>query len=121
MLLTLTQITPSEVEQLLIDRASVHGASEGELLRVAYCENRNFIPGLRNSYSGAIGIGQWMPGRGNHWDRTPAWRENRIDIHQEYSIGNINSLYFDVDMLAWSFGTEAQILYPGNKRGWSCY
>lgn len=117
--LLITLQTTSEVEQLLTDRAQVHGASVGEVLRVSQCENRNLTPGLVNyAGSGAIGIGQWLPGRGNHWDRTPAWREHRIDIHQVYRAGDINALYYDVDMFAWSFGREAP---AGNKRGWSCY
>lgn len=118
----LAQTTYSQVEQLLVDRAVVHRASPAEVLRVARCENTNLIPGLQNfGGSGAIGIGQWLAGRGNHWDRTPAWREHRIDIHQAYYSGNPDALYYDVDMFSWSFGEEAQRMYPGNKRGWSCY
>lgn len=121
-LLTLNQTTTNEVEQLLIERATVHRAIPAEVVRVAKCENTHLTPGLVNyGGSGAIGIGQWMPGRGNHWDRTPAWRVLGIDIHQAYRSLDNNALYYDVDMFAWSFGSEAQAIYPGNKRGWSCY
>jgi hypothetical protein len=112
------QPSTNQVEQLLIERAVVHRANQSEVLRVARCENTNLTPGLRNPVSGAIGIGQWLPGRGNHWDRTPAWREVGIDIHETYRSGNSNALYYDVDMFAWSFSPEAP---AGNKRGWSCY
>lgn len=118
----LQQVSSNEVEQLLIDRANAHGANAQEVVRVARCENRNLVPGLTNfGGSGAIGIFQWMSGRGNHWDRTPAYRDLGIDIHQAYRTGDSNALYYDIDMGAWSFSPEAQRMYPGNKFGWSCY
>lgn len=120
-LLTL-QVTTNEVEQLLIERATVHRAIPAEVVRVAKCENTHLTPGLVNyGGSGAIGIGQWMPGRGNHWDFSPAWRNYRIDIHEEYGRRNSDALYFDVDMFSWSFGEEASRMYPNIKNGWSCY
>lgn len=114
----LLQVNTLDVEQLIIERSEVHGAEVQEVLRVARCENRNLVPGLRNPTSGAIGIGQWLPGRGNHWDRTPHYREVGIDIHQAYVVGDVNALFYDVDALAWSFSPHAP---QGNKRGWSCY
>ena len=77
---------------------------------------------LKRGSHGEVGVLQWLgPGQGNHWDRTPAWREERINILAEYQRGNPDALFYDVDMGSWSFGPEAQRLYPGNKRGWSCY
>jgi hypothetical protein len=110
------------IQQLLVERSREYGAIPSEVLCVARREtsqdpfNPNLIGGL-----GEVGLGQWRPGRGWHWDRTPAWRVWRIDIVTEYRNGNPDAIWHDADMLAWSFGAEAQRLYPGNRQGWSTW
>ena len=108
------------VEAILIDRAAAHGANLAEVMTVARCENPRFDPSAVGGH-GERGIGQWLPGRGNHWDRTPAWREQRIDVVAMYRAGHPDALWVDLDQFVWSFSPEAQQLYPNNKAGWSCW
>jgi len=103
--------------ELLVDRALAHGADPAEVTCIAYAES-SLDPAAVGSH-GERGFGQWVPGRGNHWDRTPAWRRQRIDIVAAYRAGDPDAVWIDADMLAWSFGPEAETLYPGNQGGWS--
>lgn len=104
-----------EVRELLLNRADAHGIPHAVAIELTEkCENRDLDP----SAIGAgvhYGIGQWAIGRGNHWDKTPAWTELRIDIVTEYKRGNPDALWFDLDMLMWSFSMDAP---RGNYLGW---
>lgn len=99
-----------EIEQLIIERAIVHGADPATLLRVARCESR-FNPYLVGA-SGERGVAQWHP-RGV-WFSTPAYRELGINIIQLYTTGHEHVVYYDIDMFAWAFAN-------GYQRHWSCY
>ena len=115
---------PGVVQHLLIERAIAHGAQVAEVLAVVKCETGGTWSPWLVGRLGEVGWGQWLPGRvlgANHWGRTPAWRELRIDIIALYRSGHPDALWIDADMLAWSFGLEAERLYPGNRRGWSCW
>lgn len=114
-LLLTSQPTTSEVEQLLIDRSHAHGADPELVLRVARCENRNLTPGLLSPSQTTIGIGQWLRGRGNHWDLTPAYTVYNLDIFNLYASNDPNALYYDVDQFAWSM-SQLHL-----RNGWSCY
>lgn len=113
---------PDAIQSLLRERAGAHNAPEALVLSVARCETGGSWSPLRVGGLGERGLGQWLPGRGNHWDRTPAWQTWRIDIVQEYRERGDDPevVWLDADMLAWSFGPEAESLYPGNWHGWSC-
>lgn len=109
------------VRGLLRERALAHGADPAEVLAVAACETGGtFDPYLVGGH-GERGLGQWLPGRGNAWDLTPAWREQGIDIVSAYRRGDPDAVWFDADMLAWSFGAEAAARYPGLRAHWSCW
>lgn len=117
----LLQTSTYEVEQLIRERAAVHGANPDEVVRVAYCENRTLTPGRIGFNGNTIGIAQWLRGRGNHWDRSPQYRIERLDIWELYLTHDPDALYHDVDAMAWSFGAQALSMYPNNRQGWTCY
>lgn len=105
----LFQVTTSDVQQLIVDKAIEHGANQQTLLRVANCESRY------NRYaigaSGERGIAQWHP-RGI-WFSTPAYREQGINIIHLYNLDHEHAMYYDIDMFAWAFSR-------GYASHWSC-
>jgi hypothetical protein len=114
--------SPETVKQIVAERAEAYGASPALVLSVAACETGGSFSPERVGSNGERGIGQWLPGRGNHWDRTPAWRVWQIDIVHEYvQRGPVEEVvWLDIDQLAWSLSPEAEKVYPDNWRGWTC-
>jgi len=103
-----------DIEQLIVDRAIIHGANPQLLLRVARCES-GFNPNLIGA-SGERGVAQWHP-RGA-WFSTPAYREQGINIIQVYVERHEHAVYYDIDMFAWAFGREAPLRL---RHQWSCF
>lgn len=121
LLIAVGQPSPAVVRDLLTERALVHRANVSEVLAIADCETGGTFSVSRVGSMGERGVGQWLPGRGNHWDRTPGWRMHHYDVVAAYQDGDPEAWEWDVDGLAWSFGDQAEALYPGNRRGWSCW
>lgn len=91
----------SNIEQLIYERALVHETEAVRLLCVLRRESR-LNPNYVGSH-GEIGIAQWLPGRGNAWEYTNAYRVSGINIFREYSLGNPDAVYFDIDAAAEMF------------------
>lgn len=105
--------TPTDIQDLIIDRANYYGANASELIRVASCETGGtFSPYLIGSM-GERGVAQWLPGNAA-WRSTPAYKQYGIDIVSMYRSGDPDAIYFDIDMMAWAFANRMQ-------SQWSCY
>lgn len=114
--------TPAVVRSMLVERAEAHGANPAEVLAVVSCETGGTFSPFVVGLAGEVGLFQWKPPASQtHWAHTPAWRDQRIDIVGAYRSRDPDATWLDLDQGAWSFGPEAQQLYPGNKRGWSCW
>lgn len=100
---TLSRYTLSQedIERLVYARAAIHGANAETLLCVLRRESR-LNPNFVGSH-GEVGLAQWLPGRGNAWDSTLAYRVSGISIFREYDLGNPDAIYFDVDAIAEMF------------------
>lgn len=101
-----------DAKLLVIDRAVAHSVSPALMLCVVNKESR-FQAASRGS-RGERGLAQWLPGRGNAWDYTSAYRLQGIDIIREYERGNPNAPYFDVDGQAELFARG----YAFRQRHW---
>lgn len=105
-------LTQSPLEELIVAKAIEHGSDPIKVLRVAQCEsklNPNAI-----GKNGERGIFQWLPGRGNAWDNTPAYREQGIDIVSLYQMNHEHATYYDIDQGAWALQFARLALQ------WSC-
>ena len=89
------EISPQDVAYLAAWRASVHKTDVWGFLNLIKCESR-FNPYAIGT-AGEVGSMQWLPGRGNAWNETSAYRILHIDIHHEYQVKNPNAVFFDID------------------------
>jgi len=93
--------TPAVVAAVVLDRARAHGVDPAALGCTLYRESR-FVPSARGR-RGEIGVAQWLPGGGNAWDQTSAWREQGIDLATAYARDAETATWIDVDMAAELF------------------
>lgn len=90
-----------DLHALVYERAEAHNTDPAPIIRVIDRESR-FNPSARGRLR-EVGLSQWLPGRGNAWDYTTAYREQHIDIHREYASNNPDAPYFDIDGIAELF------------------
>lgn len=94
-------LSASNITELIYERALAHRTAPGPLLCVLSREsglNPNFV-----GSHGEVGLSQWLPGRGNAWDFTSAYKVSGISIFREYARENPDAIYFDVDAAAELF------------------
>lgn len=95
---TASALEPDDIKQLINDRIAAHGGSayEARILQCVIAKESRYSPSARGKL-GERGVTQWLPGRGNAWDETTAYRVSGIDIIREYEAGNPDAVWYDID------------------------